>query len=308
MAVQLDGFVKSINAKGLDLYGINVLQGGDLVAEYFWRNKLRKEIRSCTKSITSLAVGRAIDEGMFKLTDKITDFFPEHLPKNPQPELLQVTIRDILMMAMGYNRYILNPFVRESYKGDWLDYIFSEELDMEPGKRFVYNNASPYLCGALISKLSGENFLKWMMPRFFDPLEINNPQWFTCPMGRPIALGGLFLTVEELSRFGQLCLDRGMWKGKELVSAKWVDEATSNLIAVETSMDDVNKKPEKDFAAGYGYFFWMNMTEGYRMWGRYGQFNIVLPKRNAVITMLSLEENDEQGILDSVWEEILPQL
>ncbi len=308
MTVKLDGFVKSINDKKLDMYGVVVREGGEVTTEYFWRNKLRKEIRSCTKSITSLAVGRAIEEGMFKLTDKITDFFPEHLPKNPQPELLSITVRDVLMMAMGYNRFILNPFIRESFKGDWLDYIFSEKLDLKPGSRFVYNNASPYLCGALISKISGENYLKWMMPRFFEPLDINNPQWFTCPMGRPIALGGLFLTVEELSRFGQVCLDRGMWKGKRLVSAEWIDEATSNLIPVETSVDDVSKKPEKDFAAGYGYFFWMNRTEGYHMWGRYGQFCVVLPKRNTVITTLALEEKNEQGILDSVWEEILPQL
>ncbi len=308
MTVKLDGFVKSINSKGIDMYGINVLEGGEKTAEYYWRNKLRKEIRSCSKSITSLAVGRAIDEGMFKITDKIADFFPEHLTKNPQPELLEVTIKDVLMMAMGYDYFILNPFVRESYKGDWLDLIFSEKINLKPGSLFVYNNASPYLCGALIAKLSGQNYLDWMKERFFDPLDINNPQWFTCPMGRPIGLGGLFLTVDELSRFGQVCLDRGMWKGQRLVSAEWVDEATSKQIEVTTGVDKIDNKPTKDFGAGYGYFFWMNSTEGYHMWGRYGQFCVVLPKRNTVITMLSLEEKNEQGILDSVWDEILPQL
>lgn len=308
MTVKLDNFVKSINDKKIDMYGIKVQQSGEKIAEYYWRNKLRKEVRSCSKSITSLAVGRAIDEGMFKLSDKIANFFPEHLPKKPQPEILDITIRDVLMMTMGYDHFVLSPFIRESYKGDWLDLIFKEKVSFKPGTKFVYNNASPYLCGALISKLSGKNYLEWMKENFFNPLEINNPQWFTCPMGRPIALGGLFLTIDELSRFGQVCLDKGIWKGQRLVSEKWINEATSNLIAVETGVDNINNKPTADFGAGYGYFFWMNSTEGYHMWGRYGQFCIVIPSKNAVITTLALEEKNEQGLLDCIWTEILPQL
>jgi len=307
-SINMESFIRSIEARSIDLYGISILQNGKVMGEYFRKNKLRKEIRSCSKSITSLAVGRAVDEGMFSLDDKIADYFQEFLPTDPQPELLRISIKNLLTMTMGYTSYILSPFVRESTKVDWLEYIFSERLDLQPGQRFIYNNACPYLCGALIAKLSGKNYLAWMKEKFFTPLGINNPQWFTCPSGRPIALGGLFLTLDELSRFGQVCLDGGMWQGKRLVSAEYLAEATRKHVDVDSSIDNVDQKPERDFAAGYGYFFWMNEKEGYRMWGRYGQNCIILPEQGAVITTLALEEKNEQGLLDCIWEEIIPQL
>lgn len=306
--LNLDRFACGIEEKKIDLYGISVLQNGALRGEYYRKNKLRKEIRSCSKSITSLAVGRALDEGLFCLDDKIADYFAEFFPKDPQPELFEVRIRDLLTMTMGYNHYILNPFVRENYKGDWLYYIFSEKLELKPGTKFVYNNACPYLCGILIARQSGVGFLDWIKERFFIPLGINNPQWFSCPMGRPLALGGLFLTLEELSRFGQLCLQEGIWKGERLVSREYLSEATVMQVSVETGIDKVEDFPSKDFAAGYGYFFWMNEIGGYRMWGRYGQNCIILPESDAVITTQALEEKDEQGLLDAIWEYIVPQL
>lgn len=306
--VNLEKFVCGIEEKSIDLYGISVVQNGVLRGEYYKKNKLRKEIRSCSKSITSLAVGRALDEGLFSLDDKIADYFEEFFPKNPQPELFEVRIRDLLTMTMGYNHYILNPFVRENYKGDWLNYIFGEKLELKPGTKFVYNNACPYLCGILIAMRSGQGFMDWMKERFFTPLGINNPQWFTCPMGRPLALGGLFLTLEELSRFGTLCLNNGEWEGKQLVSREYIKTATCRQVPVETGIDKVDEKPQKDFAAGYGYFFWINEKEGYRMWGRYGQNCIVLPAKETVITTQALEEKNEQGLLDSIWDYIVPEL
>ncbi len=273
--LNLEKFISLIELKKIDLYGISVVQHGKLAGELYRKNKLRKEIRSCSKSITSLAVGRAIEEGLFNLND---------------------------------NRYILSPFIREQYKGDWLYYIFSEKIDIKPGTRFVYNNACPYLCGVLIARQSGQSYLDWMKERFFTPLRINNPQWFCCPMGRPLALGGLFLTLEELSRFGQLCLNGGVWEGKRLVSRGYLQAATNRQISVETGIDNVDEKPVKDFASGYGFFFWINEKSGYRMWGRYGQNCIILPEYDAVITTQALEEKDEQGLLDCIWEGILPQL
>ena len=76
----------------------------------------------------------------------------------------------------------------------------------------------------------------------------------------------------------------------------------------QTCIDDVTKMPEGDFAAGYGYFLWRNKNEGYRFNGRYGQFSVIIPERCAVVTTTGIELSNEQGILDSIWDTILPQL
>ncbi len=308
MKFDLEPFIHVIEQKKLDLYGVIVRQNGEITGNFRWRNNDRINIRSASKGVTCMAIGLAVQEGLLKLDDKMVSFFPESLPENPDPNLLEITVRDLLMMATGHEVYLLQPAGRDAIEGDWLDYVFRHPVAQKPGTKFVYNNSAPYLCSAIIKKLTGEDIRDWMMPRLFDPLGIRNPQWFKSPQNISLGLGGLFLTTEELSRLGQLCLNRGEWEGRQLIPAEWIDEATKLQIKTETTMGHIDQMPEKDFAAGYGYFFWRNRTEGYRFNGKYGQFCIVLPERNAVVTTTAFEENDEQGILDCVWETILPNL
>jgi len=266
------------------------------------------DMKSSSKGVTCLAVGMAVAEGMFTLEDRVVDFFQDELPKNMPAMWQDVKIRHLLTMATGHDHNIIVPSRFEAAGKHWISYIFLDAPAFSPGIRFVYNNAAPYLCGCIIEKVSGICMRDWLMPRLFDPLEIYDPQWFSCPDRHTRCMGGLFLNRYELARIGQLCLNKGRWNGVQLVPAKWIELASQVHIVQHSCVDDVNKEPEKDFAAGYGFFWWKNRIEGYRFNGRYGQFCIILPKYDAVITTTGLEQYDEQGILDSVWEEILPQL
>lgn len=73
--------------------------------------------------------------------------------------------------------------------------------------------------------------MDWLKPRLFTPLGIRNPQWLESVKGYTLGCGGLHLSTEELSRFGQLCLNKGQWEGKRLISASWIEEATSCQIS-----------------------------------------------------------------------------
>jgi CubicO group peptidase (beta-lactamase class C family) len=117
-----------------------------------------------------------------------------------------------------------------------------------------------------------------------------------------MGMGGLHLTTEELSRIGQLCLDRGAWEGRQLVPSEYLAEATQCRIKGVFDMS-----PTVDFSAGYGYFFWMSdRVAGYRAFGNSGQHLIMLPQCGAVIAVTA-QEPDDQGLLDAVWAGILPQ-
>lgn len=309
MKFDLAPFIHSVTVKKIDMLGVKVCQNGEEIGSFrWWQHNDRMNIRSASKGVISLAAGIAINEGLFQLNDTISSFFEGELPADCDPKWHRMTVRNLLTMATGHEIYLLQPAGRDAIGDSWLPYIFSQPIAAEPGARFVYNNAAPYMMSCLIKKATGQDVRDWLMPRLFEPLGIKNPQWFRCPKGISLGLGGLFLSIDELARLGQLCLDRGVWNGHQLVPAEWIDEAGKLQIKTETTMGNINKLPEKDFAAGYGYFFWRNRTEGYRFNGKYGQFCIVLPERNAVVTTTALEEKDEQGILDSVWEEILPRL
>ena len=136
------------------------------------------------------------------------------------------------------------------------------------------------------------------------PLGIRNPQWLESVKGYTLGCGGLHLSTEELSRFGQLCLNKGQWEGKQLVSASWIEEAT----ACQISNKIEGKVQHPDECAGYGYFFWRcSRDNAYCGNGYAGQRIFVLPEQDACIAVTAHEFNSG-SVSDCVWNHIVPQL
>jgi CubicO group peptidase (beta-lactamase class C family) len=91
---------------------------------------------------------------------------------------------------------------------------------------------------------------------------------------------GLSVRTEDIARFGQLYLQKGMWQGKQLVPAAWVETATSRLMSNGSS-------PSSDWEQGYGYQFWRSRYGFYRGDGAHGQFCLILPQYDTVIAITS---------------------
>ena len=108
------------------------------------------------------------------------------------------------------------------------------------------------------------------------------------------------IRTEDIAKFGQLYLQHGQWNGKQLVPSAWVKAATT----VQTSN---GSNPASDWDQGYGYQFWRCRHGAYRGDGAFGQYCIVLPEQNAVIAITS-GVGDMQGILNVVWDKLLPAL
>ena len=86
-------FVDAIESKRIDLIGVNVRQHDHEIADHCWRTNDRLDLRSCSKGVTCLAVGMAVDEGLFSLEDKVTDHFLMTAEKKAAWE--NVTLRDL---------------------------------------------------------------------------------------------------------------------------------------------------------------------------------------------------------------------
>jgi CubicO group peptidase (beta-lactamase class C family) len=162
------------------------------------------------------------------------------------------------------------------------------------------------MLSAIIKKKTGINARDYLIPRIFTPLHIFNPQWEICPEGITKGFIGLYLTTEKLSRFGQLLLNRGEWNGKQLVPAQYIDEATKPQI------DNSDFNPNwatADNHQGYGYQVWINSyPNSYRLDGLYGQYSIVFPEKDAVVTITAHQEGNQSVILDLVWNTIADRL
>ena len=120
------------------------------------------------------------------------------------------------------------------------------------------------------------------------------------PEGISAGAWGLLARTEEIARFGQLYLQRGMWQGRQLVPAAWVEEATARQTSNGSS-------PTSDWDQGYGYQFWRSRHDSYRGDGAFGQYCLIVPGLDAVIAITS-GVRDMQRVMNLVWDKLLPAM
>jgi CubicO group peptidase (beta-lactamase class C family) len=158
----------------------------------------------------------------------------------------------------------------------------------------------------LISITTGTHLDEYLDKRIFQQLDIPKPKWDTCMKGIPLGFSGLYLTAGQLSKFGQLILDHGMWKGTQLIPSSYIKQATS----VQNKTNDFTPYfATADHQQGYGYQIWMNSyPNSYRMDGLFGQYVVMLPDKNAVITYISNEPQNMTGVLELTWNILIDKL
>jgi hypothetical protein len=108
------------------------------------------------------------------------------------------------------------------------------------------------------------------------------------------------VTTEDIAKFGQLYLQKGIWNGDQLLPLGWVEEATSKQISN-------GEGGANDWTQGYGYQFWRSQYGAYRGDGAFGQYCIVMPEQDVVIAITS-GLSDMQIVLNEVWDILLPAM
>ena len=307
--------------------GFLLLRHGNVAAEGWWAPydpPSRHSLYSLSKSFTSSAIGLAVAEGRLTVDDPVLKFFPDAAPSNPGENLNAMRVRHLLSMNTGHRedttarvfggRYVsgwLGPrvFRRQDMNGgmlpgeaeDWARIFLSLPVEYQPGTWFVYNTAATYMLSAIITQLTGESLLDYLRPRLFDPLGIQNPIWESDPRGVSLGGTGLHIQTEEIARFGQMYLQKGMWQGQRILPETWIAEAT------QATSDNSNTESNPDWTVGYGYQFWRCRNNAYRADGAFGQYCIVMPEQDAVLTIIS-GVRDMQAVLDKVWKHLLPAM
>lgn len=280
------------------IHSVMLRRHGKIVAEGWWAPYNPDSphlLWSLSKSFTSTAIGMAQDEGLLSIDDLVISFFPEDVPEEPSTNLKSMRISDLLRMNTGHER---EPSFRNMQDDNWVKAFLAHEVDHKPGTHFRYNSMATYMCSAILQKVTGKTMMDFLTPRLFEPLGIENPTWETDPKGINVGGWGLSVTTEDISKLGQLYLQKGMWEGKQLLSEAWVEEATS----LQSSN---GSNPESDWDQGYGYQFWQCRHNIYRGDGAFGQYCIVMPEQDAVLAITS-GSDDLQGILNVVWDKLLP--
>ena len=296
-------FLEGLEARKFNMHSFMLIRHGKVVAEGWWspyRPEHKRYLYSLSKSFCSTAVGFAVSEGLFSVDDQVISFFPNDLPETISDNLSAMRVKDLLTMTTGH---AIDSTLMVLPVGlvNWAESILSISVDHSPGSHFLYNTGATYLLSCIVQKTSGQTVLGYLTPRFFEPLGISGVTWEVCPRGINAGGWGLSVRTEDLAKFGQFYLQKGIWNGKLLLPAAWVEAATAAQVSNVT--EERLKEPE-DWLQGYGYQFWCCRHEAYRADGAFGQFCVVMPGQDAVLVVTS-ETQDMQGILDLAWENIL---
>jgi len=293
-------FVEASDREIDQMHSLMIVRHGHVVAEGWWTPydaRTPHVLYSLSKSFTSTAVGLAVAEGKLSLDDEVLKFFPEEAPAEPSLNLRAMRVRDLLRMSSG-NQTEADFFAPEP-DASWVRRFLRHPVPFKPGTHFLYNSPATYMLSAIVQKATGLTLLEYLRARLFDPLGFENPTWGTSPQGVTAGAYGLSARTEEIARFGQLYLQKGVWRGRQLVPAAWVLEATAR----QTSNGSA---PKSDWDQGYGYQFWRS-RHGYRGDGAFGQFCIVLPELDAVVVITS-GVRDMQRVMNLVWDKLLPEM
>jgi CubicO group peptidase (beta-lactamase class C family) len=312
-AAGITRFLDAAQANELELHSFMLLRRGAVVAEGAWAPyalDLPHMQHSATKSWTAAAVGLAVDDGLIRLDDRVLDFFPEHRPATVSANLAAMTVSDLLTMRTGHRTGISGGEWR-AIQDSWVRAFLAEPVPDQPGNDFIYGSGASYMLSAIVSKVTGRTIHDLLKERLFRPLGIGPLAWDVSPEGYNTGGNGISCSTEDMARFGQLHLQRGMWNGQYLLSESWVDAATRNQVREawlgvldgrRYSSEGVQKKP------GYGYQWWMTKDGGYYASGLFGQNCIVLPKLEAVLVFTAALRVGEPRLFDLTWEHLVPAI
>ncbi|RPI02811.1 MAG: class C beta-lactamase-related serine hydrolase [Calditrichaeota bacterium] len=295
-------FVQAVEEQVDALHSFMLLRHGKIVAQGWWNPynaSTPHMLYSLSKSFTSTAIGLAIAEGRLSIDDQVISFFPDETPTQVSDNLKAMRIRDLLAMNTGH-QFDTTGKLWNSEVASGVAAFLSLPVEHKPGTHFVYNSGATYMLSAIINKVTGTSLLEYLQPRLFAPLGIDKPKWESDPQGINFGGWGLYLKTEDIAKFGQLYLQKGWWKGQQIVPESWVAAATSR----QTSN---GSNPESDWEQGYGYQFWRCRHNIYRGDGAFGQYCIVMPDQDAVLAITG-GVGDMQKPMNLVWNILLPAM
>lgn len=301
----IEAFEKEAAGKtDMEMHSLMLVRHGQIVAEGWWSPNAphyKHLLYSLSKSFTSTAVGFAVSEGLLSVEDFVISFFPDDLPEKVSDNLAAMRIKHLLSMSTGHAEDTLEP-MHENAEGNWAKVFLGLPVEYAPGTHFLYNTGATYMLSAIIQKVTSSMLIDYLQPRFFEPLGIKDATWESCPRGINVGGYGLSVKTEDIAKFGQFYLQKGMWDGKHLLPQAWIEEATSKQISNGSGLETAG-----DWEQGYGYQFWRCRHGAYRGDGAFGQYCFVMPEQDVVLAITSAL-SDMSRVFELTWKHLLPAM
>jgi CubicO group peptidase (beta-lactamase class C family) len=261
-------------------------------------------------------VGIVLEEGFLPdLDQRMIDFFPEYDVAELDSRKREITIRHLIQMTAGYPFDGTAEFFDAATSSqDWMRFcVIDWPLERDPGEGWAYSNASTHLLSGIVTKASGMSLLelanRYLFGRMCQPIE----HWPADPQGYNWGIGYADCTPLQLASFGQMVLDKGVWRGRRILGSDWL---AASLAAISETPGETSSEYYEN--SHYGYLWWYAEVGGREVSyasGYGGQLIVLVPSLDLVVVTTAhdfgddfsdLPEQTEGAIMDLIATEIIP--
>ncbi len=288
------------------LSSLLVARGDTTVAEVYFNGRgpdQAANLKSASKSVLGALTGIALAEGSLDGVDQpIGPFFPNLLGDAPRKQ--RITVDHLLTQQAGLESTSFGNYGAWVSSPNWVADALRRPMIDRPGGEMIYSTGTTHVLGAVLAEATGRSLRAFAQAHLFDPLGVRIRSWQQSPTGRYFGGNNLALTPRGLLRFGQLYLNGGRFRGRQVLPAGWVDRSWRTYVR------------STYHGHQYGYLWFMHELGGERVafaWGYGGQYVFVVPRLRLVVACTSSLRNRPSGssnhneqILRLLAEHILP--
>jgi CubicO group peptidase (beta-lactamase class C family) len=202
-----------------------VMRRGEIIFEDYapiWNASKPHLLASGTKSFCGVLAACAVEDGLLRLDEKVSDTLAEWRDRGLKSE---VTVRQLLSLTSGIAGARDNPNVVPTYAR--AVELATARPGAVPGGEFSYGPIPFEVFGELLRrKLSPqkEDVYDYLDRRILAPIGLRVSFWRRDSAGNPQLPSGAFLTAREWVKFGELIRLKGQWEGRQIVAAEALAE------------------------------------------------------------------------------------
>lgn len=268
------------------------LEKDGLVDKVFYNDECLHELRSCSKLLVAMAIGIAIDKGMFSLDTLVYPIIKNVAYIKNKENIEKISkwdIKTLLTHTTGYEEIIMSAKEIKEKQLDTsniINYALNIDIPYEVGERFAYNNVEPFILSVFFQEKFGINLSEFIKENIFNKLDIKEYKWDNygkyCP-----GCTGLFLKHSDFHKIGKLLLNNGKYNNIQVIPEEWINE----MCKMQFETPEICKKDRVLPKYGVGYFTFISRDGIVFRDGSNGQ-NIIMDKnKNLLITIMSTESN-----------------
>ena len=263
-----------------------VIQHDSLVYESYLRGHGATTLTnsfSMVKSITAMAVGLAVQQGLIDEQAPVSTY----LPRFAEGDNASLTVQELLQMRSNipFGEDYKDPFgfqAKAYYRDDNRTLLEPYRVDGDPGTVFVYQGGNTMLLAEILDAVREGNLSQDIANGLWEQMGARHDAFWGLD-GDPAdgaverAFAQYYATTRDYARFGQMLLDSGAWKGQQLLDKGYVTRMIT----------PVNQLTDEVATTYYGYQIWLGTTDDGLpfsiMEGLRGQMVITVPALDLVV-------------------------